>query len=139
RGENGKAEAGGAARRSFLARGDSCRRGGSEIWGDRGRGEGRGGRVLRAHDPAQGRAKLADAHECRPSTRPAEGLLRSSRRSRARQRQERHLRHAERDGAHSSERWRYRLLVLAPAREGIDGPLDDRGREWSNLFHEALV
>ena len=54
------------------------------------------------------------------------------------ERQERHLRHAERDGAHPSVGRRHRLLVLAPAPEGIDGALDNRRGERPGLFHEAL-
>ena len=44
------------------------------------------------------------------------------------QRQGRHLRHAQLDGADPSERRRHRLLVLAPAAQGIDGALDDGRR-----------
>ena len=114
-----------------LARGDGRRRGGSRGTARReDAGAGGGGGVLRADDAAPLRAELADAHERRPSARPALGVLRAARRGRAVQRAERHLRHAAR-------RWRSSIRaaaapgfsLLAPAREGLDGALDDRRRE----------
>ena len=94
--------------------------------------------VLRADDAAPVRAELAHADERRPSARPAVRVLRASRRRCAQQRACRHLRHAALDGAHPPERRRHRVLVLAPALEGVDGALDHGRGERPRELHEAL-